>query len=320
MTSSKRKSATSALPAVIPRRAHRLPVKRMDEKRLYDDFLAHMAPRTRMAYDRDLRYFAEFMGMKTGQEAAAHMATIEHGEANAVVLEYRTALSGKKLSSSTINRRLASIRSLVKLANTLGYISWSINVAGLKQEKARDMSGPGEQVYMAMLDLLKSDVWIAARNRAMVRLLYDSALRRSEVVSIDFEDMDLAAGTAMVKGKGRREKAPMPVPAPTLQAISKWIKFRGNALGPLFTNRSGNRLSDHSLYLVVVNLGKALGVTIRPHGLRHSAGTKVVIEKGIRHGQSFLRHANVQTTMGYVDDRKNEAREAADHVAPPEED
>jgi integrase len=70
----------------------------------------------------------------------------------------------------------------------------------------------------------------------MVRLLYDLALRRGEVVRIDLADVDVAGRRLWVLGKGRREKAPLTLPDATLAAIMSWIAARGGEAGPLFTH------------------------------------------------------------------------------------
>jgi integrase/recombinase XerC len=292
----------------------------VDSARLYDDFIAGFAPRTQRAYEKDLMDFSAFVGWVAGVETIGDfIVSLDHGQANYVMMEYKKAMVARGLAPATVNRRLSAVKSLVKQANLFGLISWSIETKGVRSEKTRDMTGPGEDAYKAMLRLLEGDDSKTVRNRAMVRLLYDSALRRSEVVSIDFEDLDIAGSRVLVQRKAHREKAWIHLPPPTLQVVLAWLGKRGNALGPLFTNNKGNRIHDQSLYDVVTELGDHLGITIRPHGLRRSAGTKVAKEKDIRHAQSFLGHGNVQTTMGYIDHRENEAKEAADFVAPPEE-
>lgn len=298
------------LPAVVPA-APRLPAKRIiDARRIVDDLLGRLAPRSQRAYKRDLQYFAEHLGLEDEAAMGNYLArNVDHGEAYTIIMEWRNSMVAKGLASATINRRLAAVRTFIKAANAADFLPWTITVPGLKQEAKRDMRGPGEDGFKAMLAAC-----ISPRDRAILRLLYGSGLRRSEVVSIDLGDIDFAAGTVLVKGKGKREKASTPIPPHTREALAAWIKVRGTAPGPLFFALSGGRLSDNTLYQVVVDLGKKIGITVRPHGLRHSSVTMVADKKGVRVAQSFARHANIQTTMGYIDNRQNEAKEGTEVV------
>lgn len=118
----------------------------------------------------------------------------------------------------------------------------------------------------------------ALRDRAVLRLLYDLGLRRSEVVGLDVDDLDLDAGTVAVLGKGRTQKSSLTLPGPTKEAIRQWLELRGMELGPLFINfdraRKGCRLTGTSLYRIVRSLGEQVGLRVRPHGLRHTAITE----------------------------------------------
>lgn len=92
----------------------------------------------------------------------------------------------------------------------------------------------------------------AKRDRAAVRLLHDIALRRSEVVGLDVEDVDLVAGTVAIVRNGRREKVRLSLPNPTKAAVAAWLNVRGSEPGPLFVNfdhsKKGRRLTGTSLY------------------------------------------------------------------------
>ena len=136
---------------------------------------------------------------------------------------------------ATINRRLAALRSLVKLARTLGLIPWVLEVDGLRTEAYRDTRGPGQAGFRKLLETLagRSD-GKAVRDRALLRLLYDLGLRRAEVVGLDVDDLDLAAGRIAVLGKGRTQKVALSLPRATHEALAAWLAVRGAQPGPLF--------------------------------------------------------------------------------------
>ena len=79
------------------------------------------------AYSQDLADFRAFTKTKTAEDAARALLSKGHGKANLLLLEYRTSLTARGLQSATTNRRLAAVRSLVKLAKTFGMVDWSLD-------------------------------------------------------------------------------------------------------------------------------------------------------------------------------------------------
>lgn len=288
-------------------------------------FLAGRSERTRQAYSQDLEAFRAFIGAKDIDDAAGLLMARGHGKANAIALAYRNVMIEAELSSATINRRLASLRSLVKLARTLGIVPWTLEVSNMKAEAYRDTTGPGRKGVKGMLDALDRRLDDkAARDRAMVRLLHDLALRRGEVVGLDLEDVDLEAGRVSVQRKGKRQTTKLTLPEPTRTALWEWISIRGIEPGPLFTNfdraGKGKRLSGTSLYRIVRDLGAKVGIKTRPHGLRHTAITeacKRASKAGIalEEVRDFSGHADVRTLMIYRDRERNVQGQLAALVA-----
>src|SRR5207253_11153764 len=110
-------------------------------------------------------------------QAAAFLLARGAGEANHLALTYKAHLLERKLTAATINRRLAALRSMVKLARTLGMISWTLEVESMKAEAYRDTRGPGRGGIMALLDALagRTDAK-GIRDRAILRCLFDLGL------------------------------------------------------------------------------------------------------------------------------------------------
>jgi integrase/recombinase XerC len=280
--------------------------------RLVAAFLAGRSAQTLRAYRYDLTDFAAFCGASGIAAAAAQLLAGGHGRANETALRFRQQLQARGLAPATINRRLAAIRSLVKLARTLGLVAWVLEVEGVRAEAYRDTRGPGPAGVRKLLEALagRQDTK-AVRNRALLRLLYDLGLRRAEVVGLDVEDVDLAAGTVAVLGKGRTQKVNLTLPPATRGALAAWVSVRGVPSGPLFTalDRAsrGRRLTGMGLYLVVRQLGEVVGLRVRPHGLRHAAITRALDLTGgdIRSVQKFSRHKDVRLLQRYDDNRQD---------------
>jgi integrase/recombinase XerC len=158
----------------------------------------------------------------------------------------------------------------------------------------------------------------------MIRLLFDLALRRGEVVRLDLADVDVAGRRLWVLGKGKREKAPLTLPDATLAAVMAWAAVLGSTPGPLFTHleitgkgAADGRLAGQGLWTVVRTLGRAAGFEVRPHGLRHAGITRGLdLTRGnLRAVQRFSRHADLRTLSLYDDNRSDFAEAVAALVA-----
>jgi integrase/recombinase XerC len=270
--------------------------------------------RTHRAYAQDLEAFRQFVGAGTIDAAAELLLARGHGAANGTALAYRAHLKSRRLSSATINRHLASLRSLVHLARTLGIVPWTLEVANLKAETYRDTRGPGRVGFRSMLQALaaRSDPK-ARRDLALLRLLHDVGLRRAEAVGLDLEHLDLVGSRVSVLRKGKTDRVWLTLPAPTSAAIQEWLAVRGDAPGALFVGfrgGKGKRLSGGGLYRAVRCVGRSVGVRVRPHGLRHTAITAAV-KAAQANGMSleevldFSGHADVRTLMVYRDRERN---------------
>lgn len=278
-------------------------------------FLAGRSPQTLRAYRADIEDFARWLGVPDLDAAAERLIAHGAGPANAVVLAYRANLRDRQLAAATVNRRLAALRSLVTLARTLGLVSWTLTVPGLPAEAYRDTRGPGLAGVRQLLRRTGKRLDAKGRrDHAIIRLLFDLGLRRSEVVATDRGDLNLEAGTLAVLGKGRTAKVLLTLPEPTRDALTAWLAARGDDPGPLFCGldraRQGGRLSSTSVYRMV----RALGA--RPHGLRHTAITAALDLTGdLRAVQRFSRHRDVRVLTYYDDNRADLGGGVARRVA-----
>jgi integrase/recombinase XerC len=290
--------------------------------RLLAAFLAGRNPRTLRAYRQDVADFAAYWGAPP-DVAAAQLLACGPGGANGAALGYRTHLVERGLAAATINRRLATLRSLVKLARILGLVNWGLEVEGLRAETYRDTRGPGRAGFCKLLAALDGrDDPKAIRDRALLHLLFDLALRRAEVLGLDLADLDLAAGTLAVLGKGRTAKVPLTLPPETRAALEAWVRVRGSESGPLFRSfnrarKGAGRLSGTGLYLVVRDLGRRTGLRVWPHALRHASITEALDLTGgdVRAVQKFSRHRDVRVLQRYDDCGRDLAGEVARKVA-----
>jgi len=298
-------------------------------RRLVAAFLAGRNAATIKAYRADLEHFRAFLEAPDVAAAAAQLLGGGHGEANAAALAWKSRMVDAGLAAATINRRLAALRSLVKLGRVLGAVAWTLEVANLRAQPYRDTRGPGRAGFLALLEQLagRTDAK-AVRDRAILRLLYERALRCCEVCRLDVGDVDLAGGTLDVLGKGRTAKERLTIAAPTVAAVRAWLEVRGSEAGPLFCSLDNGhrgqlrRLSGTGVYDVVRQLGELAALPRRcsPHQLRHSSITQALdLGLDVRSVQRFSRHRDLRVLLVYDDARRDIAGDVARAIAEPSE-
>jgi integrase/recombinase XerC len=293
---------------------------------LLDAFLAGKSEATIDAYRSDLLGFSIFLGVASIDLAAETLVRSEHGSANLLGLRYKAHLIERGLSASSINRKLAALRSLVALANTLGLINWHLQISSVRAEKGR-VTGVGlaavRHIMAAANDQRGSK---AIRDTAIIRAFFDLALRRNEVCALDLADMDLQQRRIAVKRKGHHDKLTLTLPEPTCNALAEWIKQRGTVTGPLFFSldhrllRQQQRLTTGGVYKVVRNLGYKAGIKVHPHQLRHDSITEAVKSAqasgiGLEEVMDFSGHRQIGTLLVYRDRERNVQGQLAGMVA-----
>jgi len=147
----------------------------------------------------------------------------------------------------------------------------------------------------------------AVRNRALIALMIDTGLRRSEVASVELADVDLADQLILVRGKGNKQRR-VPFSTGVLDLLKKWLAIRGDEPGTLFW------LTSTGIYSLFQRIQKETGLAIHPHLLRHQAASMMVRNNAdIYSVKRVLGHASVTTTERYV--TQNYADLKAKHAA-----
>ena len=157
---------------------------------------------------------------------------------------------------------------------------------------------------MQLLDGGVEDEFIARRDQALLELFYSSGLRLSELVGLNLEELDMAAGLVRVLGKGGKARE-LPVGRKALTALKTWLELRLSAKpadSALFISRQGRRLSARAVQLRVGQAGvRELGQHVHPHMLRHSFASHMLeSSQDLRAVQELLGHADIATTQIYT--------------------
>jgi integrase/recombinase XerC len=289
------------------------------------------------SYQHDLEDFALYFSRALGvspvfgvNDALSRLFKQSAPSAHEILLGFRSWMLSANLSAASINRHLATLRSVSKLGRMLGVMHWYLEVPGVKAEKRRKTMGPQVADVRRMLEATSGDTEVHTRDYAIVLTFYCLGLRVSELCGLNIEETDLTRGTTWIKGKGRREKELLPLPAPVVEAIRRYLRWRGGTKkGPLFLTRarcvsatSEHRLQTRSVLRIVRVLGQKVGLHVWCHSLRHTSITQAA-ELGQKAGlgldkiRAHSRHSSIATLMLYVDehDRQRTQQTLADLVA-----
>ncbi|MCH1882770.1 tyrosine recombinase XerC [Agrococcus sp. ARC_14] len=275
-----------------------------------DGYLAHLerergySPNTVRGYRGDLRSLTD------------HCERAGVSDADALDIDalrdwlYASAQAG--LGKATLARRSAAARGLSRWIAANG----GADVAGRLRTPKRDQHLPRVLSRQAIDGLLEGlmaaaaeDDPVARRDLAVVELLYASALRVSELIGLDIDDVDLERLTVRVTGKGGKERV-VPFGRPALDALLDWMRLGRDRLAKpaephpaLFLGARGGRLGQRRVHeLVTALLEEAPGSGPHgPHTLRHTAATHL-LDGGadLRAVQELLGHASLGTTQIYT--------------------
>lgn len=235
------------------------------------------------------------------------------GRLNGLLLRWVAAQEAQGLAAATINRRLAAVKSLVKLGRTLGTINWALDVAGVRgAQGVRDMHGPTVEEVRKLLHTTRDRPFV----QAILYLLFTRGLRSIEVRELQLRHLELDRGVIFVRGKGKAGLSQLTLGPAAVAALRAWLRVRVGGredTAPVFTLRSGRVVSHTTLWATVRQAGLFVGVAVRPHGLRHSAITAVLNQTNgdIRTAQRFSRQVKPETLLRYDDERRDLGGEAA---------
>lgn len=312
-----------------------------DPQAVIHHFLRSQTEFTRKAYHQDLLAFARDVKVVT-MDPTLERGSVEKKDAqtaalgafgkwlfsasplegNAAAARFVEMARERGDAAATINRRLAAVKSLLKLGRALGHLTWTIEIKNVRGKKQRDTRGPElDEVKLLLTKAKEQSDAGGTRDYAMLLLLFVRGLRSIEVRELNLEHLDVAKGTVAVRGKGDLDRTSQTIPPMVVEAIRAWLRHRGDEPGPLFTshakNHKGGRITRSAFWKVITKAARDCGVNLRPHGLRHAAITQGLnlTNGNVRTVRAFSRHARIQTVMEYDDARQDFGGEIADRIA-----
>ncbi|WP_421724870.1 tyrosine recombinase XerC [Bauldia sp.] len=266
-----------------------------------------LADKTVEAYARDVDQFLVFLTSHLGHPATlGDVAKLKITDVRAFLASRRNAGAG----SPTVSRNIAGVRSFIRFLEQDGEADGSAVRAirpprrkrslprPLTPERARDVAEPA--------NAMDEEPWIAARNAAVLTLLYGCGLRISEALALTRSEAPRGDGAALrIRGKGGKERLVpvLPVVGEAIAAYLRLCPYAPGPDGPLFLGARGGPLNPRMIQRAMVRLRSALGLpdTATPHALRHSFATHLLAAGGdLRTIQELLGHASLSTTQVYT--------------------
>jgi len=278
------------------------------------------------AYTTDILQFAEFL-----ESQKRLLLTARRND----VREFLQQLFSHQVDGRSVGRKLSALRHLYRYLlldkriehdPTLNIESprqWKVLPKSLARDEVESMLASPQKSLATGHRNTQDAAALAARDHAMLELLYAGALRVSEIVNATLEDLKLDAGYMLVRGKGDKERI-VPLGKPAQDALSEYLAHGRPALAAmratkaaknaarrqvvssknsplLFVARGGRRLTRQRVWQMVGESSVSSGRHASPHMLRHSCATHMV-ENGadLRTVQTILGHADISTTQVYT--------------------
>jgi integrase/recombinase XerC len=257
------------------------------------------------AYRRDVGGFLGFMTEHKGEaQGIAPLTRISVTDMRAWMAFTR----GRDVGARSLARKLSAVKSFYRwLSEREGFDPTAVlstRAPKFQRKLPRPLAPEAAQGLIDTLELQSATPWVAARDQAVVTLLYGCGLRISEALGLTGDDLPL--GEALrITGKGGKERI-VPVIAPARDAVAQYVRLCPFDLGPgtpLFRGVRGGALAPRAVQKVTEAARIQLGLpaTATPHAMRHSFATHLLNAGGdLRAIQELLGHASLSTTQAYT--------------------
>ena len=263
----------------------------VDTARAVERFLerASLSDSTRTAYRRDVGEFVAWLARRRLDVEAVDSRVFAQYAAE--LGADRPGRRPRKLSPSTLARKLAAVRSFLRVALGPARVP-DLAMAGRRRRRLPHAPRPPETD--ALLDAFADGAPLGLRNRALFELVYSAGLRAQEAVDLRVADVDFEAEAVLVRGKGGKERA-VPLGEEASYRLRRYLeegrpRLVRNPENGLFLSARGRPLDTSTLRRLLPN----------PHRLRHAFATDL-LEGGadLRTIQELLGHSSLSTTQIY---------------------
>jgi integrase/recombinase XerC len=284
--------------------------------------------KTRLNYTKDLRLF---FGDAYSIETVRDFLSWPPPNIKMALEAHKSAMIERGLKGSTVNRRLAAVRSLLEFAFKLGMSATDGRglVDNEQVEAYLDTRGLNEKQVKKLLkapfDQHGKTTIKGLRDMAMLRLFVMNGLRSAELRGIQIEDIDFLNHRMSIKRKrSGTQKKPIDIDPLTAEIIETYLRVQGHSEGTLFRNADrntrvqGKPLSAYGIWKIVNSYTEAAGVNhLHPHELRHTAiSLECKHNNGnIEQTMAFSGHKDPRVAMRYIHNSQDLQKESTLRMA-----
>lgn len=263
------------------------------------------ADNTLAAYGRDVGQFLDFLSRHHGgQEGMSALTDLGKFDLRAFMSE----MHKRDVAPRSVARKLSAVKSFLAFVSDQegndATAALSMRAPKYKRKLPRPLAEDAARDMIAVVGDQAREEWVAARDMAIVTLLYGSGLRISEALGLTGDAHPLPEVLRII-GKGGKERLVPTLPT-TKQAIAHYVALCPFDLAtdaPLFRGARGGPLSPRLVQRVMekARLQMGLPASATPHALRHSFATHLLSAGGdLRAIQELLGHASLSTTQAYT--------------------
>jgi len=260
---------------------------------------------TLKAYNADTVDFITFMtSYKSEPQGLAALSRITTRDMRA----WMAATRGTDVGARSLARKLSSVKSFYRwLSEREGFeptAVLTIRAPKFQKKLPRPLAVDAAKAMIETVEFQTPHAWVAARDSAVLTLLYGCGLRISEALSLTGADVPLP-DTLRIFGKGGKERV-VPVLPAAREAVQVYLRVCPHPLeptSPLFRGIRGGALNPRAIQEVMAKARMQLGLpaTATPHAMRHSFATHLLSAGGdLRSIQELLGHASLSTTQAYT--------------------
>lgn len=257
------------------------------------------------AYRRDLEQLSVFLAEQPGSPSLEKAQSVH-------IRQWLVQLLNQGISSRSINRKLSSCKTFYRFAEKKGVIDSNPMVKVTAPKTKKRLPEYVDQKPMAYLleVMAEDDSFVGIRNRLIIELLYSTGMRRSELIGLQEQDIDIAKGTIKVLGKGNKERL-IPFGPDLKRSLEAYMTSKSNYLEEsgimsekaLLITEKGAAMYPKLVYSIVQD---ALGLVTTqdkksPHVLRHSFATHMLnAGADLNAIKELLGHASLAATQVYT--------------------
>ncbi|WP_033829114.1 tyrosine-type recombinase/integrase [Bacillus andreraoultii] len=258
-------------------------------------------------YVADVKNYVKWLGVQQGDTPAdAPKKTLK---------KYIQHLESSGLASSTVNRRIQTLRTFYQTLIELG-IREDDPTEGIKSKKIAKQNDTKwlerhqVKAIFEAIDKQKQGEDKRFRERAIISVLVNCGLRVSELCDLKMDDLDFKGGFMNVIGKGGKFRR-VPFNPATQRAVKQWLQFRSVNTPYVFHTERSEHMTPRAVQHIVKKLADSLNFTFTVHQLRHTALKNIADTTGkIEIVATVAGHESVNTSKRYIEPSLKEIGEA----------